>query len=170
MAQSLILLLKQSNGLFVFIAVWNYGSYMEPAAVRINYSHCRKGNLIHAEISTDLVLFYDEIILSVLPEICAYMNEHMNKCNKIRIMFLCVVNLTTSIFHSTQHQTLVWRNKEWITWNLKVDFVCLCVSMRERACMCRSQAISTKTQIWTTHCTQQYCVNTFHFLLFSRRF
>jgi hypothetical protein len=80
---------------------------MESAAVRINYSHCRKGNLIHTEISTDLVLFYDENILSVLPEICAYMNEHMNKCNKIKIMFLCVVNLTTSIFHSTQHQTLV---------------------------------------------------------------
>jgi hypothetical protein len=36
----------------------------------------------------------------------------MNKCNKIRIMFLCVVNLKTSIFHSTQHQTLGGRNKK----------------------------------------------------------
>jgi hypothetical protein len=50
---------------------------MESVAVRINDSHWRKGKLIDLEISTDLVLFYDENILPVLPEICAHMNEHI---------------------------------------------------------------------------------------------
>lgn len=49
---------------------------MEFVAVRVNDSHCRKGNLIHLKISIDLVFFFDEDILSLLPVICAYTKEY----------------------------------------------------------------------------------------------
>ena len=50
---------------------------MEFVAVRTNDSHCRKRNLIQSKISIDLVFFFDEKILSLLPEIYAYMKEYM---------------------------------------------------------------------------------------------
>ena len=50
---------------------------MEFVTVRINDSHCRKGKLIHLKISIDLVFFFEENILSLVPEICAYMEELM---------------------------------------------------------------------------------------------
>jgi hypothetical protein len=50
---------------------------MEFVAIRINDSHYRKGNLIHLNISTHFVFFFDDKILSLLPDICAYMKEYM---------------------------------------------------------------------------------------------
>ena len=75
-AQSLILLLNIVRAyIFFFIAAWNDGSSMEFVTVRTNDSHCSKGNLIHLNISIDLGFFFDENILSLVPEICAYMTE-----------------------------------------------------------------------------------------------
>jgi hypothetical protein len=60
-------------------------------AVRVNDSHCRKGNPIHLKVSIDLVFLFEQNILSLLLEMCAYM----------KVYIIEKVNLTTSVFLST---------------------------------------------------------------------